>query len=210
MDTSEKNRIGIEEILLLLPQTQCGRCGFDNCRSYAEAIAANKTGINRCPTGGQAGIRMLARLFNIAEPVLDASCGEEKPRAIARIDETRCTGCTLCIQTCPFDAIVGTGKMMHTVISEVCTGCERCVSRCPIDCIDMKIVSGTRTGWNAWSAEQARAARERYERRLHRLQMEKKEETGLADTTAGSNKKTDLLRKALDRARVRLKSSRTS
>lgn len=209
MDTSEKNGTGIEEILLLLPQTQCGRCGFDNCRAYAEAIAADKTGINRCPTGGQSGIHRLAKLFNIAEPVLDASCGMEKPRAVARIDETRCTGCTLCIQTCPFDAIVGAGKMMHTVISEVCTGCERCVPRCPIDCIDMKIVSGTRTGWNAWSVKQARTARERYERRLHRLQMEKEDETGRIDTSAGE-KKADMLRKVMERVRARSKPSSAS
>lgn len=100
--------------------------------------------------------------------------------------------------------------MMHTVINDLCTGCERCVSRCPVDCIDMKTVSGTLTGWNAWSVGQARAARDRYERRLHRLQMEKKEETGPADTTVGANKKADLLRKALERARARLKSSGTS
>ena len=210
MDTSEKNGTGIEEILLLLPQTQCGRCGFDNCRAYAAAIAADKTGINRCPTGGQSGIHQLAKLFDIAEPVLDTSCGMEKPRAVARIDETRCTGCTLCIQTCPFDAIVGAGKMMHTVISEVCTGCERCVSRCPVDCIDMKIVSGTRTGWNAWSVKQARTARERYERRLHRLQMEKEDETGRIDTSAGENKKADILRKVMERVRAGSKSSGAS
>lgn len=94
---------------------------------YAEAIATANADINRCATGGQTGIHMLAELLNVCEPVLDASCGVEKPYAIAEINESRCTGCTLCLQTCPVDAIVGTGKMMHTVISSCCTGCERCL-----------------------------------------------------------------------------------
>lgn len=132
---------------------------------YAEAIATANADINRCATGGQTGIHMLAELLNVCEPVLDASCGVEKPYAIAEINESRCTGCTLCLQTCPVDAIVGTGKMMHTVISSCCTGCERCLERCPMDCIEMKPVSGEKTGWDAWSFRQAQQARERYERR---------------------------------------------
>ena len=200
MDTSVKNRTTVDEILLLLPQTQCGHCGFDNCRAYAEAIAENRAGIDRCSTGGQSGIRQLASLLNVAEPLLDCSFGMEKPRTVAYIDESKCTGCTLCIQACPVDAIVGTGKMMHTVIGTCCTGCERCIPVCPLECIGLKTVSGTKTGWDAWSAEQAKQARERYERRLHRLQTENGNGQPAA---ARESKKSDILKKVMERARAR-------
>jgi electron transport complex protein RnfB len=126
-----------ERINALLPQTQCGQCGYPGCRPYAQAIAAGNAGINQCPPGGAATIRALADLLG-REPVpLDHSHGVEKPPVLARIDEQRCIGCTLCIQACPVDAIVGAPKLMHTVVAEACTGCELCLPPCPVDCIDL-------------------------------------------------------------------------
>jgi Na+-translocating ferredoxin:NAD+ oxidoreductase subunit B len=122
----------------LLPQTQCGLCGYNGCRPYARAIANGGADINRCPPGGDAGIRKLARLLNIDAKPLDRSRGETKPAALAVIDESRCIGCTLCIQACPVDAIIGAAKQMHTILSRQCTGCELCVPPCPVDCIDMR------------------------------------------------------------------------
>ena len=122
----------------LLPQTQCGLCGFKGCRPYARAIAMGKADIDRCPPGGDAGARQLARLLKIDAKPVDRGRGASKPGILAVIDETRCIGCTLCIQACPVDAIIGAAKQMHTVLSRNCTGCELCLPPCPVDCIDMR------------------------------------------------------------------------
>ncbi len=203
MNESGTKKLSVDTILHVLPQTQCGHCGFDNCKMYAEAIAIGKANINRCSTGGQTGIRMLAKLLNVNPPVLDPLYGKEKPFSIAQIDEFRCTGCTICIQTCPFDAIVGAGKMAHTVIHSCCTGCERCIERCPMDCIKMNPISGTKTGWDAWSLEQAKQAQERYERKRFRLQQEN--EPISSSVLIDKAKKSDILKKIMERAKARSK-----
>ena len=153
----------------LLPQTQCTRCGYPDCRAYAEAIAEGSAAINRCPPGGAEGIARLADAS--ARPILplDPACGFEKPRQRAVIDEVWCIGCTLCIAACPVDCIVGASKRMHTVIAEQCTGCELCLPACPVDCISLLPASAERTGWNAWTAEQASDSRRRYLQRQSRL-----------------------------------------
>lgn len=127
----------VDQIDKILPQTQCGQCSFAGCRPYAEAIAAGEVDINRCPPGGEATIEALADLLGVEAKPLDEACGVEKPKTLAVIDEARCIGCTLCIQACPVDAILGAAKHMHTVITDECTGCELCVEPCPVDCIDM-------------------------------------------------------------------------
>lgn len=126
-----------DRIDALLPQTQCGQCSFAGCRPYAEAIAAGEADINRCPPGGEATIHALADLLERDPKPLDPESGTIKPRTLAVIDEPVCIGCTLCIQACPVDAILGAGKQMHTVLASECTGCELCVAPCPVDCIEM-------------------------------------------------------------------------
>jgi electron transport complex protein RnfB len=139
-----------DKIDAILPQTQCGQCGFPGCRPYAEAMARGEAEINRCPPGGQTTIIALADLLG-REPIpLDAEVGEEKPKMIARIDENICIGCTLCIQACPVDAILGAAKQMHTIIEAECTGCELCVEPCPVDCITMEPLPQTIPLWK-WS-----------------------------------------------------------
>ena len=126
----------IDKIDTLLPQTQCGQCGYPGCRPYAEAIAKGDR-INKCPPGGQDTINALAELLNKEPLPLDGEHGEEAPLRLAVIREEECIGCTKCIQACPVDAIVGAAKKMHTVIWNECTGCDLCVEPCPVDCIDM-------------------------------------------------------------------------
>ncbi|MBT9508224.1 electron transport complex subunit RsxB [Rhodoferax sp.] len=149
-------------ILAVLPQTQCTRCGYPDCAAYAQAIAQGEANINQCPPGGKQGIEWLAALTGQPVVPLNPANGVESPRTVAFIDENWCIGCTLCIKACPTDAIVGSNKLMHTVIEEYCTGCELCLPVCPVDCIELETVTGPATGWAAWSPTLANLARDRY------------------------------------------------
>ena len=157
------------QILAALPQTQCTRCGYPDCAAYASAITHDGAPINQCPPGGGEGIRRLAAITGQAVVALNPANGAEGKRSIAVIDENWCIGCTLCIEACPTDAILGSNKLMHTVIEPHCTGCELCLPVCPVDCIVMENVTGSATGWQAWSQTLADKARERYEVRSERL-----------------------------------------
>jgi electron transport complex protein RnfB len=158
-----------------LPQTQCTRCGYPDCRGYAEAIAWDHAAINRCPPGGREGIGRLAAVMQREALPLDPSCGAEGPRRLAVIDEQWCIGCTLCIKACPVDCIVGGAKRMHTVIDALCTGCELCIPVCPVDCITMVDVTSPATGWQAWSVGLAAQARARYDAHKRRVAREQRE-----------------------------------
>ena len=210
----------------LLPQTQCTKCGYPACRPYAEAVAHGEANYNQCPPGGAEGIARLAALLGKPVIPLNSANGVERPRPLAVIDEQVCIGCTLCMQACPVDAIVGAPKQMHTIIAELCTGCDLCVPPCPVDCIAMPPVTGEATGWDAWSQSQADAARERHNRREARLAREREAaearaaarravssapaqvmETGAAATRAApaadsaEAKKRAIIQAALERAR---------
>ncbi|MCY7314729.1 MAG: electron transport complex subunit RsxB [Rubrivivax sp.] len=152
-----------------LPQTQCTRCGYPDCRSYANAMSSGDADITRCPPGGAEGVVRLAAITGRAVLPLDTTRGNESPRLLAVIDEAWCIGCTLCIKACPVDCIVGAPKRMHTVIDALCTGCELCVPVCPVDCIALQSVTPGRSGWQAWSVMQADEARGRYAWHRERL-----------------------------------------
>ena len=197
-----------ERIDALLPQTQCGKCGYSACLPYARAIAAGEAQINQCPPGGAATIAGLAALLGLEHtPPLNPAHGREHTRAVALIDEARCIGCTLCIQACPVDAIVGAAKLMHTVIAEVCTGCELCLPPCPVDCIDMVPLAQAQAPWTLDMADAARArfqlrrlrhARDQAERAQHPQRNARQEPGGPRPDT-----KQAVIRAALERARAR-------
>ncbi len=201
-----------DKILDLLPQTQCSKCGYVSCQSYAEAIANKETDINHCPTGGQAGIRRIAQLLQVDELPLNTTYGLESPRSMAVINEDACIGCTICIRMCPTDAIVGAKSMMHAIAQDFCTGCGLCIPRCPLDAVSLQNISGEKTGWDAWSPEQARKARQRYERKLARLLSS---DDRLLSADAGNKipsersekKKREIVGKAIARAREHLAKS---
>jgi Na+-translocating ferredoxin:NAD+ oxidoreductase subunit B len=205
-----------------LPQTQCTRCGYPDCAGYAEAMASGEAQINQCPPGGAQGILRLAELTGRPPIPLNPDIGVEAPRTVAVIDENWCIGCTLCLDACPTDAILGGNKRMHTVVEPYCTGCELCVPVCPVDCIALENASGERTGWNAWSAAKADEARHRYEARNarkereeveHAQRMEQKAQAKLADLpglTHGAEgaelaRKKSVIEAALARARAKRK-----
>ncbi|SDD10400.1 electron transport complex subunit RsxB [Paraburkholderia lycopersici] len=157
----------------LLPQTQCTKCGYDGCRPYAEAVAAGAANYNQCPPGGVEGVARLANLLGKSVIPVNPDNGVERPRPVAFIDEQLCIGCTLCMQACPVDAIVGAPKQMHTIVKDQCTGCDLCVAPCPVDCIAMIPVTGEATGWDAWTQQQADEARARHDRRVARQAAER-------------------------------------
>jgi electron transport complex protein RnfB len=136
----------IDQIEDILPQTQCGQCGHPGCRPYAEAIAKGEA-INKCPPGGEQGIKALANLLGREVIAMDEELEEKKQSTVVYIREADCIGCTKCIQACPVDAIVGKAKMMHTVIIDECTGCDLCIPPCPVDCIDIIVLPTTARNW---------------------------------------------------------------
>ncbi len=207
-------------VLDALPQTQCTRCGYPDCAAYAQAVAHNEAAINQCPPGGAEGINRLSHITGQPALPLNPEFGTEGPRSVVFIDENWCIGCTLCLDACPTDAIVGSNKRMHTVIEPYCTGCELCLPVCPVDCIVVEPASGSATGWNAWSAAQADQARTRYAfastRRIQNAghqakQLEDKAQAKLADLSAHSqhtdpqvlDQKRAVIEAALTRARVK-------
>jgi electron transport complex protein RnfB len=202
-----------DRIDALLPQTQCTKCGYDGCRPYARAIAADEADIDRCPPGGQAGVIALAALLGRAEaPPIDTTRGPTRPWHAARIDGEACIGCTLCITACPVDAIVGAPRRMHAVIAERCSGCDLCLPACPVDCITMHPQP------RPWSPVDATLARGRHEARSARLVRERHQdrERLLAKATAkhaalasepddpATARKRAVIEAAIRRARERL------
>jgi len=147
----------------VLPQTQCTRCGYAGCQPYADALASREAELNRCPPGGDAVIVALAALTDRPRKDLNPDCGTPGPLLVAVIDEAACIGCTLCIQACPVDAIIGAQKRMHAILPSLCSGCELCVAPCPVDCITMAPAQ------RDWSAADADAARIRHRARNARV-----------------------------------------
>jgi electron transport complex protein RnfB len=188
-----------QRIDAVLPQTQCTRCGYDGCLPYAEAVAGGDADIDRCPPGGTATLAALAGITGRPLRPLAADCGPFEGYRVASIDEARCIGCTLCIDACPVDAILGGAKQMHVVLPQLCSGCELCLAPCPVDCIAMRPAD------RDWTAGDASAARARHRARLDRLAGgERVADRGVASAEAGAaSARADAVAAAIERARAR-------
>jgi electron transport complex protein RnfB len=178
-----------DHIDALLPQTQCQRCGYADCRAYAEAIAAGCAGIDRCPPGGADTLKALAALTSLSADRVDPSLGIYTPGQVAFIIEPDCIGCTKCIQACPVDAIVGAAKQMHTVIEALCTGCELCIPPCPVDCIRMQPARDVTVGITVPNDSRQRAEffRDRYRSHRRRLAHDEVEQERQLHQSAASD-----------------------
>lgn len=130
--------VSVKAIDALLPQTQCGECNYPGCLPYAQALAQGSAPIDRCPPGGVKTMEALGQLLGVdSAPYVTTARERTRPPSLAVIREAECIGCTKCIQACPVDAIIGSGKLMHSVLTDECTGCGLCVEPCPVDCIEM-------------------------------------------------------------------------
>jgi electron transport complex protein RnfB len=197
-----RNASLVDRIDALLPQTQCRRCGEDGCLPYAQAVADGRAPINRCPPGGPATLAAIAALLHVPLLPIDRSRGDQQPLATAFIDEAACIGCTLCIQACPTDAIVGAARLMHTVIADRCTGCELCLPPCPVDCIAMPPAG------RDWTVAEANRARRHYDARRARLALQEAPAAGTAPTAISREQRRAAVASALARARARRSDAR--
>lgn len=193
------------EIDAILPQTQCGLCGYGGCMPYAEALVNENASINLCPPGGVKGLKAIAALVNEdATPFIAEMEKNAKPRSVAIIREAECIGCTKCIQACPVDAILGSAKNMHAIIAAECTGCELCISPCPVDCIEMVVLPDMS---DAEEKEKAQLARKRFQARKQRVERQEnmhglKEHTSILKINSVDDKKS-YIQEAILRARLK-------
>ena len=188
----------------LLPQTQCGKCGYAGCRPYAEAVAERRASPNRCAPGGHDGAAAIAALLGEEPRPVDPLYGVPGPPTRAVIDEARCIGCTLCIRACPVDAIVGASRLMHTVVAAACTGCELCIAPCPVDCIAIVVAAERDNQSRQAAANDARRRFEARNKRLARLREEALARKGAQRNTRAERRKRETVEKAIERARQRL------
>lgn len=185
----------VDRLDALLPQTQCGQCGYGGCMPYAEAMARGDAAPNRCPPGGDTVIAALATALGQSPLPSDPACGAHKPRTLAHIREAECIGCTKCIQACPVDAIVGAAKRMHSVVAAWCTGCELCVAPCPVDCIELLPHALPRM-----TQEESDTARQRHQ--AHRVRLQRRQNNQATAAVAPENTAAQLLAAALARAKA--------
>lgn len=133
----------VDDLEAMLPGGQCGQCGEAGCRQAAEKMVAGELAPNCCPPGGKALAGSIAALLGVT---LTDDGGEDIP-VVAFIHESECSGCGRCFKACPFDAIVGANRQMHTVMNSVCTGCRLCEKACSQNCLEMIPVTDQLNTW---------------------------------------------------------------
>ena len=199
----------VKEIDALLPQTQCGECSYSGCLPYAEALAQGTALINKCPPGGVATVKALADLLRVdVTPYLGVAGENTREPSVALIREGECIGCTKCTKACPVDAIIGSGKLMHAIITHECTGCGLCVEPCPVDCIEMVTLPAPQydrdLARQRYNARQTRLLREEHEKQ--QIYREKRQlALKTVDHVHDVQAKQDYIQQALARVKAKKK-----
>lgn len=205
----------------LLPQTQCQSCGYPDCNTYAEAVSESRANINRCAPGGSKVIHSLAELLNTTIIPLDKDIEATALGSTALIDEQYCIGCTLCIDACPIDSIVGAAKKTHTILNSLCSGCGLCLPPCPTNCIQIvpldKALSRTKpSSLQLIKLDQTSRSelwKKKYESKLARHQKkdaEKKKKATQHNRNSKNSDKAKRIATAMDVARKKLAESYSS
>lgn len=135
----------VDDIIEMLPGTQCGQCGFPGCNNAAEALAEGEAPVTVCPPGGKTLAEELAKKLGVT---IDLSDMEDEIPIFASVREATCIGCTRCFKVCPTDAIVGAPKQIHAVIRDACTGCRACIDVCPTECLEAIPIQDTIQTWH--------------------------------------------------------------
>ena len=200
-------KISIEAVDSLLPQTQCELCEYPGCKPYARAIIEDNATIDKCLPGGIDTLKALGTLLGVdPKPMLADMQEKQKSDCTAVIREDECIGCTKCIQACPVDAIIGAGKLMHTIIQDACTGCELCIPPCPVDCIDIITLPARTHEQKELLAAQSRQRYAEHQKRL-RTSAENNKETHesakLSNTTNTLQARREAIAAAITRAKAK-------
>ena len=183
----------INKITEALPQLQCKKCEYQDCKSYASSIIEKKEKTNKCDPGGMETQNQIIKILSkeTYEPIR-----QTKKHAIADIVRDECIGCTICIKVCPVDAIVGAKHMIHRVLENQCNGCELCIDECPVNCMSM-IDSVGQKQWS-WPSTQSIQSKEHYYNRIERLARIKKEKETNRQKVLDDRDMEDYIKYALD------------
>ena len=183
----------INKITEVLPQLQCKKCEYQDCKSYASSIIEKKEKTSKCDPGGVETEKQIKKILfkEIYEPIR-----QTKKHAIADIVRNECIGCTICIRVCPVDAIVGAKHMIHRVLEDQCNGCELCIDECPVDCMSM-VDSVRQKNWS-WPSAESNQSKEQYYNKIDRLARIKKEKQINREKVLQEREIEDYIKYALD------------
>ncbi len=145
-----------QEILDLLPGTNCGACGFAGCAAMAEAMAAGRAGADACPSAPAEAIQSIAVVMGvkIAGGVKDTArlmCrgSIDNSPAVAIYDGPAdcavmaatsgggkaclygCLGGGSCVDACIYGAMRMGNDGLPVIDEDSCTACGLCVKACP-------------------------------------------------------------------------------
>jgi NADH-quinone oxidoreductase subunit F len=129
-------RIGTRQILAILEKISEGNAEIGDLAKLEILANAVKNG-SLCGLGATAPNPVLTTLRYFREEFVDHILSKTCASLVCRdliifsIDEERCKGCGLCIESCPTGAISGDKKKPHVIDIAICIKCGACLQACP-------------------------------------------------------------------------------